>query len=104
MACTNSETRVIEIEHRYWQAIEDKDVDAVPSMTDDPCILTGAQGVSEIDHKTFEHMMRPAPWTIDVFAFAEDVAVVVAYSVHEGLTVEGFQSIWGGDTACRTRG
>ncbi|MHB8759261.1 MAG: hypothetical protein ACYC5S_03960 [Thiobacillus sp.] len=103
---------MIEIEHRYWQAIEDKDVDAVPSMTDDPCILTGAQGVAEIDHKAFEHMMRPAPWTIDVFAFGddeqacmlgEDVAVVVAYSVHEGLTVEGFQSIWGGDTACRTR-
>lgn len=97
MAYTSSEKQVIELERRYWQALKDKDVDAVIGMTDDPCIVTGAQGVAEIDHKTFEHMMRSAPWTIDAFTLGDDVHVrmlgddvaVVAYKVHEELTVEG---------------
>jgi hypothetical protein len=67
------------------------------SMTDDPCIVTGAQGVAEIDHKTFENMMRTAPWTLDAFKLSDDMQVrmlgkdvaVVAYKVHEELTVEG---------------
>ena len=97
MAYTSSEKQVIELERRYWQALKDKDVDAVIGMTDDPCIVTGAQGVAEIDHKAFEHMMQSAPWTIDAFALGDDVHVrmlghdvaVVAYKVHEELTVEG---------------
>ena len=58
MAYTSSEETVIELERRYWQALKDKDVDAVLGMSDDPCLVTGAQGVAEIDHKTFEQMMR----------------------------------------------
>ena len=97
MAYTSSEETVIELERRYWQALKDKDVDAVLGMTDDPCLVTGAQGVAEIDHKTFEQMMRSAAWTIDAFALGDDVHVrmlgedvaVVAYKVHEELSVEG---------------
>lgn len=42
MACATSEKQVIELERQYWQAMTDKDIDAVLSMTDDPCIVTGA--------------------------------------------------------------
>lgn len=97
MANATNEKQVIELERQYWQAIKDKDVDAVLSMTDDPCIVTGAQGVAEIDHKTFENMMRTASWKIDAFTLSDDMQVrmlgedvaVVAYKVHEDLTVEG---------------
>lgn len=97
MAYTSNEKEVIELERRYWQALKDRDVDAVLSMTDDPCIITGAQGVAEIDHETYVHRMQSAPWTIDVFALGDDVharmldedVAVVAYKVHEELTVEG---------------
>ncbi|WP_148203010.1 nuclear transport factor 2 family protein [Thiobacillus denitrificans] len=97
MTYTSSDRQVIELERGYWQALKDKDIDAVLSMTDDPCIVSGAQGVAEIDHKTFEQMMRSAPWTIDAFSLGDDVHVrmlsedvaVVAYKVHEELSVEG---------------
>jgi len=97
MAYATTEKQVIELERQYWQAIKDKDIDAAMSMTDDPCIVTGAQGVAEIDHKTFENMMRTAPWTLDAFELGDDMQVrmlgedvaVVAYKVHEELTVEG---------------
>jgi uncharacterized protein (TIGR02246 family) len=97
MDYASNEQQVIELERRYWQAIKDKDVDAVLSMTDDPCIVTGSQGVAELDHKTFESMMRTGSWTIDAFELDDDMQVrmlgddvaVVAYKVHEDLTVEG---------------
>lgn len=97
IAYERSEKEVIEVERRYWQALEDKDIDTVLRMTDDPCIVTGAQGVAEIDHETYAHMMQSAPWTIDAFVLGDDVharmlgedVAVVAYKVHEELTVEG---------------
>jgi ketosteroid isomerase-like protein len=97
LAYATNEKQVIELERQYWQAIKDKDFDAALSMTADPCIVTGAQGVAEIDHKTFENMMRTAPGTLDAFKLSDDMQVrmlgkdvaVVAYQVHEEMTVEG---------------
>ena len=43
------EKELLELERRYWQALKDKDVEAAMRMTDDPCIVTGAQGVSGFD-------------------------------------------------------
>jgi hypothetical protein len=31
---------------------------------DDPCIVTGAQGIASIDRNTFKNMMTGAPWSI----------------------------------------
>lgn len=97
MAYATSEKQVIGLERQYWQAMKDKDIDTMLSMTDDPCIVTGAQGVAEIDHKTFKRMMRTASWTVEDFKLNDDMQVrmlgenvaVVAYKVHEELTVEG---------------
>lgn len=49
MAYATTEKQVIELERQYWQAIKDKDTDAAMNLTDDPCIVTGSQGVAEID-------------------------------------------------------
>jgi hypothetical protein len=40
-------------------------------LTDDPCIVTGAQGVSQLDHKSFAKMMESAQWTLDEFELAD---------------------------------
>jgi uncharacterized protein (TIGR02246 family) len=94
---TNSvEKELLELEKRYWQAIKDKDVDTALQLSDDPCVLTGAQGVGSLDKKTMAAMMKDPSYTLNSFALSEeqvrmlteDVAVV-AYKVHEELTVEG---------------
>ena len=97
MAHAITEKQVMALERQYWEAMKNKDIDAALSMTDDPCIVAGAQGVNEINHKTFERMMRTASWTLDAFRLDDDMQVrmlgddvaVVAYKVHEELTVEG---------------
>jgi hypothetical protein len=91
------ERQLVELERRYWQALKDKDVEAAIDLTDDPCIVAGAQGVGSIDHATYMAMMENASWTIVDFEIRDDVQVrllndecaIVAYTVHEELTVDG---------------
>jgi hypothetical protein len=93
---TNVEQQLTELENKYWQALKDKDISEAVRMTDDPCIVTGAQGVGELDHEHFEGMMKSATWKLDSFSLddvkvrlvSDDVAIV-AYRVHEELTVDG---------------
>lgn len=91
------EKELVELERQYWQAIKEKDIDTVIRLTDDPCIVTGSQGVARVDRQTFEGMMQGAPWTLQTFELSDEMQVrllqddvaIVAYKVREELTVEG---------------
>jgi hypothetical protein len=91
------ERELVKLERRYWQALKDKDIDAAMELTDEPCIVAGAQGVGLIDHPTYVRMMEHASWTIVDFDIGDDVQVrplgedtaVLAYTVHEELEVDG---------------
>lgn len=90
------EKKLLELERTYWKAIKDRDIDVLLSMTEDPCIVTGPQGVERIDHQTYAGMMKSSSWTLEDFELkdalvqmvAPDVAIV-AYTVKESLTVDG---------------
>ena len=97
MATTTIEKDLLKLEKRYWQALKDGDVDTALGLTDEPCIVAGPQGVSRIDKKQFESMMKEAKWQILNFEIGKDFQVrqlnddvaVLAYTVHEDLTVDG---------------
>jgi hypothetical protein len=97
MSSTAIEKELLDLEKRYWRAIQDKDVAAAARLTDFPCIITGAQGLGRIDEQTFLQVMKDPRYTIHRFELSEDTQVrllqddvaVVAYKVHEELTVEG---------------
>ena len=85
-----------ELEKKYWTAIKNGDGAAAAAMSDDPCIVTGAQGVGQIDRKTLAGMFSNAPWKLHDFDLKKmivrkltDDVVAVAYEVGEKLTVEG---------------
>ena len=91
------EKELLKLEKQYWQAIKDKDVEAAMQLTDDPCIVAGAQGVGRIDRKAMESMMKAAKYELVAFEVKDDVQVrmlkddvaIMAYKVHEELKVEG---------------
>jgi len=97
MATSTVEKELIGLEHQYWQAIKDGDFNAALRLTDEPCVVAGAQGVAEIDKASFEKMMRAATYTLESFRLGNDIKVrmlsddvaIVAYTVHEKLTVDG---------------
>ena len=95
------ENELMELERQYWQAMKDKDVAAALRLTEDPCIIAGASGIGSIGSATFVKLMEGATWTLHDFQLmpgakvrmlGDDVAVL-AYKVHEEVTVEG-KPVW----------
>jgi hypothetical protein len=90
------EKELLALERQYWQALKDRDSEAAMALSDEPCVVTGAQGVGKIDRATLSRMVRGATWRLETFEISdpvvrqitEDVAVL-AYKVHEELSVEG---------------
>ena len=87
---------LLDLENQYWQAMKEKDVEAAMRLTDEECIVTGAQGVGRINRQALADMLRSAPYILhdyelkdpEVRQLGDDVAVL-AYNVHEELTVDG---------------
>jgi ketosteroid isomerase-like protein len=87
---------LLALEKRYWNALKHKDTNAAMRLTAEPCIVAGAQGVAQIDHRGLAKMMENASWDLEHFELedaqvklvSDDVAIV-AYKVKEKLNVEG---------------
>jgi ketosteroid isomerase-like protein len=90
------EAQLLDHEKQYWQAIKDRDVPAAMRLTDDPCIVTGAQGVARITRQAFAGMLQAGGWTLHEFTLSDvqvrvlgDDVAILAYKVKELLTVDG---------------
>jgi uncharacterized protein (TIGR02246 family) len=91
------ENEVLSLEKQYWQAMKNRDADTVMRLTDDNCIVTGAQGIGRIERKALAGMVKNAKYTLNSFELKDDAQVqmlsddvaLVAYKVHEDLTVDG---------------
>ncbi|MEP6574313.1 MAG: nuclear transport factor 2 family protein [Gemmatimonadota bacterium] len=91
------EKELLDLERQYWNAIRTRDVETALQLTDDPCIVTGAQGAGRIDHRSFARMLKDTSWTLHEFEIDKDAQVhlvrddvaIIAYKVKESLTVEG---------------
>ena len=91
------EKELLTLERQYWQAIKDKDTEAAMRLTDDKCIVAGAQGVATLDRNAFAEMLNSGNWTLHDFHIDDDVQLrllsddvaVVGYKVTEKLTVDG---------------
>jgi ketosteroid isomerase-like protein len=91
-----TEQQLIDLEKKYWDAMVSKDVDTAVRMSDDPCYIAGAQGVSQIDNAQYRKLMTDGKWTLHSYSMdkilarliSPDVAII-AYTVTENLTVDG---------------
>jgi hypothetical protein len=95
-ASQDASQELLDLERQFWQAIKDRDMDKIMRLTDEQCVVAGAQGVSAIDRQTMAKMLDAPSYSLNDFAItgeqvrllADNVAVV-AYRVREQLTVEG---------------
>jgi ketosteroid isomerase-like protein len=92
-----AESEILQFEQRFWQAIQNKDVEAAVGLTEFPCIVAGASGIGLVDREAFKGMMAGATYTLNRFDIekgakvrlvTDDIALV-AYKVREQLTVDG---------------
>jgi hypothetical protein len=89
---------LIALEKQYWDAIKEQDSSAATKLSDDPCVVVGAQGVGQIDKKTLAGMIQGANYKLNEYEVDEksikvrpvaDDVVVVAYKVREEIEVDG---------------
>ena len=98
MTTTSKTQELLENERQFWNAMKAKDSGAAARMTDDRCIVVGAQGVSAIDPKTMAKLTEEGEWELEKYSFDEKTAQVqfinddvalVAYKVNERVVVDG---------------
>ena len=89
---------LLDLERQFWDAMRDKDASAASKMTDDGCIVVGAQGVAAIDKASMGKMVKEAEWELRHYSFDEqnaqvrmigDDVAIVAYTVTEKVVVDG---------------
>jgi hypothetical protein len=98
MPIEKKERELLDLEKRFWDAMKEKDGRSAARMTDDGCIVVGAQGVSAIDSTTMEKLTVEGDWELKQYAFDEknaqvkfigDDVAIVAYKVNERVVVDG---------------
>lgn len=98
MPMTPKTQELLEQERQFWNAMKTKDARAAGRMTDDGCIVVGAQGVSAVDQKSMAKLTAEGAWELQRFSFDEETAQVrfiqddvalVAYKVNERVVVDG---------------
>jgi uncharacterized protein (TIGR02246 family) len=98
MAVQSQEQELLDVEKKFWDAMKGKDAQAAGNMTDDGCIIVGAQGVSAIDAKAMAKMTTEGKWELKQYSFDEksqhvrfltDDIAIVAYKVNEDVVMEG---------------
>jgi hypothetical protein len=90
------EDEIVELERRYWQALRDRDDETPAQLSDDPCIVAGAQGIASLDRRAVADMVKQASWKLERFEIDPDVkvrvlnddVVVLAYRVREEIAVD----------------
>jgi hypothetical protein len=91
------ENQIIDLEREYWQALQDGNAETPVRLSDDPCIVAGAQGVSSLDRQAVAGMLKQASWKLQRFEIDPDVKIriigeriaLVAYKVREEILVDG---------------
>ena len=87
---------LLELEKEYWRAIQERDVEGAVELTDFPCIIAGARGIGRVEEAAYRKMMENPSYRLheveigdaELRMLGDDIAVL-AYRVHEELTVEG---------------
>ena len=91
------EKQLLELERQYWQAMQDRNVEAAVKLTEFPCIVAGASGTMRVERPAFEKMMHDSKHRIrkveldpdaEVRMLTDDVGIV-AYKMTEEVTVGG---------------
>ena len=93
---TALENDILELERQYWQALRDGDEETPTRLSDDPCIVAGAQGIASLDRYAVATMMEQG-WKLERFEIDPDVmvrtinddVVVLAYRVRQEIAVDG---------------
>jgi Domain of unknown function (DUF4440) len=92
-----NDQELIDLEKRYWEAIQKRDGATATRLSDARCLVVGPQGIGKLDREGLAGLVENPPhelkrWRLDgdvhVSTIADGVALV-AYKVNEEMVVDG---------------
>lgn len=91
-----SKAELLGLENQYWQAMKEKDAEAMARLTDFPCTIVGPQGIVSVDQEQLRALMEAPGWSLEQVGLDDDAEVrrlsgdvaMIACKVHEELIVE----------------
>jgi hypothetical protein len=93
---TTIEDEIVLLESAYWESMKLNDTEGSLMMTHDPCIVTGAQGVMQVDHNGMREMSKQKTWKLKDYTIdnmnvivVSDSVVVTGYTIKLSMEVEG---------------
>ena len=93
---TGNKQQIIDLETRFWQSMQDKDVDTAKSLIARAGLVTGPMGTMTIDPEKYAQMTRDGQWTLDQFEMKNVEVVqpnpdsaIIAYEVHQTGEMKG---------------
>ena len=88
---------LMSLEKRFWDAVQNRDSATASELSDDSCIVVGAQGVGAVERGQLARMLDQATYELSHYEFDEssirirkltDDVAIVAYRVREDLVVD----------------
>lgn len=87
---------LMSLERRYWNAIRDRDANTAMKLSDEPCLIVGAQGVNQLSRRGMAKLLDGTDYELRNYAIEDvhvrrlsDDVVALAYKVKEDLVVDG---------------
>src|SRR4029453_1486703 len=82
-------TELLRVESRYWNSMKDRDPREAEDLTDDECIIVGAQGVMAVSPEMVAKMLEGGTWQIARYALGGAKGVVGVAAEVVGKMLEG---------------
>ncbi|MGE0615984.1 MAG: nuclear transport factor 2 family protein [Bacteriovoracia bacterium] len=93
----NLKQELIDLEKKYWQAMQDHDLNTALDLTDFPCLIAGPQGARAVDEAEFCNLFEMHQEGLKSFEFGADTqvrllsenAAIVTYQVDTHMEIDG---------------
>lgn len=77
MDTSATQKEIQSLERKYWQAMQDNDVETAISLTHFPCVVTGPHGARHVSESEYRRMMKSHPPDYHSDLLLEDMKVEV---------------------------
>ena len=87
--------QIVDLETRFWQSMQDKDVDTATALIAREGLVTGPMGTMAMNPEKYAEMTRDGQWTLADFEMKNVEVVrpnadsaIIAYEVHQTGTMK----------------
>jgi hypothetical protein len=92
----STDSTLIALERKFWQAMVDEDTDTAIGLLDEPALMVSAHGALQFDRQQYRKMAEEGPMVVKSFEFSDmqvmhpsDDTAVLTYHVKQAIAGRG---------------